>query len=56
MIFVEFLMISVCFLHRTVLIANHIHVLSKEIAPNFSAADVSNIKKFSRRKKVWKHS
>lgn len=36
---------------RTVLIANHIHVLSKEIAPNFSAADVSNIKKFSRRKK-----
>ena len=40
------------FQHRTVLIANHIHVLSKEIAPNFSAADVSNIKKFSRRKKV----
>ncbi|KAJ7389281.1 MCM DNA helicase complex subunit [Desmophyllum pertusum] len=37
---------------RTVLIANHIHVMSKEIAPNFSASDVSNIKKFSRRKKV----
>lgn len=36
---------------RTVLIANHIHVMSKEIAPNFSASDVSNIKKFSRRKK-----
>ena len=26
--------------------------MSKEIAPNFSASDVSNIKKFSRRKKV----
>lgn len=36
---------------RTVLIANHIHVMSKEISPNFSASDVSNIKKFSRRKK-----
>lgn len=35
---------------RTVLITNHIQVMSKEIAPNFSAADVSNIKKFSRRK------
>ena len=34
------------------MIANHIQVMSKEIAPNFSASDVSNIKKFSRRKKV----
>ncbi|XP_073251050.1 DNA replication licensing factor MCM3-like isoform X1 [Porites lutea] len=36
---------------RTVLIANHIQVMSKEIAPHFSASDVSNVKKFSRRKK-----
>ena len=27
--------------------------MSKEIAPNFSASDVSNVKKFSRRKKVF---
>ena len=26
--------------------------MSKEIAPHFSASDVSNVKKFSRRKKV----
>ena len=26
--------------------------MSKEIAPNFSAVDVSNVKKFSRRRKV----
>lgn len=44
------------FFLRTVLIANHIHVMSKEIAPNFSASDVSNIKKFSRRKKVQLYS
>ena len=27
--------------------------MSKEIAPHFSASDVSNVKKFSRRKKVF---
>lgn len=37
---------------RTILIANHIQVMSKETAPNFSASDISNIKKFSRSKKV----
>ncbi|XP_074607666.1 zygotic DNA replication licensing factor mcm3-like isoform X1 [Acropora palmata] len=37
---------------RTVLIANHIQVMSKEIAPKFSASDISNIKKFSRSKKT----
>ena len=41
------------FFPRTILIANHIHVMSKEISPNFLASDVSNIKKFSRRKKVF---
>nr|QIC49963.1 DNA replication licensing factor MCM3-like protein [Actinia equina] len=35
---------------RTVLIANNVQVMSKEVAPNFSAADVAKIKKFSRSK------
>lgn len=36
---------------RTVLIANHIQVMSKETAPKFTASDISNIKKFGRSKK-----
>ena len=36
---------------RTVLIANNVQVMSKEVAPTYTAADVSKIKKFSRNKK-----
>ena len=39
-------------LFRTILIANNVMVLSKEVAPNFSASDVAKIKKFSRQKTV----
>ncbi|XP_064596970.1 zygotic DNA replication licensing factor mcm3-like [Liolophura sinensis] len=37
---------------RTILIANNIQLLSKEVAPMFSAEDVAKIKKFSRQKNV----
>lgn len=37
---------------RTILIANNIQILSKEITPSFSAEDVAKIKKFSRQKNV----
>lgn len=36
---------------RTILLANHAIILSKEVAPLFSAKDVAKIKKFSRRMK-----
>ena len=42
---------ALCFV-RTILIANNVQVMSKEVAPTFSANDVSKIKKFSRQKKV----
>ncbi|EDO34425.1 predicted protein [Nematostella vectensis] len=35
---------------RTVLIVNNVQVMSKEVAPNFSASDISKIKKFSKSK------
>ncbi|XP_065652017.1 DNA replication licensing factor MCM3 isoform X2 [Hydra vulgaris] len=35
---------------RTILIANNIKVMSKEVAPTFSPEDLTNIKKFSRSK------
>lgn len=35
---------------RTILIANNIQTLSKEVTPSFSAEDVAKIKKFSRQK------
>lgn len=35
---------------RTILIANNVQLLSKEMAPMFSAEDVAKIKKFSRQK------
>jgi len=35
---------------RTILIANNIKVMSKEVQPNFSPEDLSKIKKFSRNK------
>ncbi|XP_029634738.1 DNA replication licensing factor MCM3 [Octopus sinensis] len=37
---------------RTILIANNVQLLSKEISPVFSADDVAKIKKFSRQKNV----
>eukprot|EP00112_Aurelia_sp_Birch-Aquarium-sp1_P000473 Seg1044.9 transcript_id=Seg1044.9/GoldUCD/mRNA.D3Y31 product="Maternal DNA replication licensing factor mcm3" protein_id=Seg1044.9/GoldUCD/D3Y31 len=37
---------------RTVLIANNIKTMSKEIAPTFSAGDLAKIKKFSRSKSM----
>ncbi|XP_050404275.1 zygotic DNA replication licensing factor mcm3 [Patella vulgata] len=37
---------------RTILIANNIQLLSKEVAPLFSADDVAKIKKFGRQKNV----
>ena len=36
---------------RTVLIANNVEVMSKEVAPTYTASDISKIKKFSRNKK-----
>lgn len=36
---------------RTVLLANHVIVLSKEVAPLFSASDIAKIKRFSRSKR-----
>ncbi len=41
---------DVCF--RTILIANNIRQLSKEVTPNFTASDVAKIKKFSNQKAV----
>ena len=37
---------------RTILLANNVQVMSKEVAPNYTASDVSKIKKFSRNKRV----
>jgi len=37
---------------RTLMIANNVQLLSKEISPTFSAEDVAKIKKFSRQKKT----
>ena len=37
---------------RTVLIANYIKTLSKEISPTFSSSDLAKIKKFSRSKSI----
>ena len=37
---------------RTVLIANNIKTMSKEISPTFSAGDLAKIKKFSRSKSI----
>ena len=38
------------FFYRTILIANNIKVMTKEITPNFSADDLMKIKKFARSK------
>ena len=35
---------------RTILIANNIQLLSKEVSPMFSAEDIAKIKKFSKQK------
>jgi len=37
---------------RTILIANNIKVMSKEVQPNFSPEDLTKIKKFARNKQV----
>lgn len=37
---------------RTILLANNIQLMSKEISPTFSAEDVAKIKKFSRQRSV----
>lgn len=37
---------------RTIMIANHIKMLSKEVTPHFSADDIAKIKRFSKQKGV----
>ena len=46
-------MASNCFVFvcRTILIANNVSLMSKEVAPLFSADDVAKIKKFAKDKK-----
>ncbi|KAH3709484.1 DNA replication licensing factor MCM3-like [Dreissena polymorpha] len=37
---------------RTILLANNVQLMSKEVSPTFSAEDVAKIKKFSRQKNI----
>ena len=39
------------YFNRTIIIANHVKLLSKETVPNFTAEDISKIRTFSQNKR-----
>ena len=48
--FIAYKSINLLMYFRTILIANNVQLLSKEVSPMFSAEDVAKIKKFSKQK------